>query len=327
MVGSKLVQIQMKVPDNKIKILDVSVDFEKFEDGRYKIINSYQKENEHELCTPDTLNTMFGILGCGQVSYYTGRAKNDPNWIFTGPSKASIMFQKTDSFDGLIFKYSWNSKNISKTRGSVTEISLVYDTPGSQTNRKTMFMAKYDEKKSFFDLDITIPALDFIVKLKYDWVLHRKVLSVNIFQNGNRLLEFTQSVIRYRSKFELISKFLINSEELMDWKGTIFVKPGTYSLDATLKAQFHDQVIISADIVKGFGGRFKTYGMLNSTNLKSKFSIFTRMEDHVGSIRGEFDYQYNDSLDKFSFSGKSLDRQVNGRFIRSFNADLNVSNS
>ena len=325
MIGSKLVQIQMKVPDNKIKIFDISINFERYQDGNYVEMESYQKETKHEICSPETMNTMFGILGCGHVSYFSGRGKSDPDWVFAGPSKASLMFQKTDNFQGLIGKYSWSARNVSAARGIINEISFVYDTPGSTIDRKTLLLVKFDESKSFLDVDMIIPALDFKFSIKYDWTHHRKVFSFKVTKQSNEIFEVTQSLIRYRNKFEGVSKVRINSEDIINWRGVMFVKPGTYSLDARLNAQFHEEIVISADTLKGSDGRYKIIGKLNSSALNSQFSIHTRIENHVKTIRADVEYGNNSLKDKLTLSGKFLEKFSGDKFSTSLLVNLDVS--
>ena len=135
-------------------MFDFSVDFLRYREGRYESIHSYQKLEDFELCSPETANTMFGLSGCGHASYFHGRHKGDPEWFFAGPSRFNLIFRKTDTFKGLIAKYSWMQNNASALRGVINDISLIYDTPGSVINRKTIFAVKYDDKETFFDIDI-----------------------------------------------------------------------------------------------------------------------------------------------------------------------------
>lgn len=105
----------------------------------------------------------------------------------------------------------------------------------------------------------------------------------------------------------------------------MFIKPGTYSLDARLNAQFHEEIVISADVLQGSGGRYKIIGNLNSLVLNSQFSIHTRIEDHVKTIRADIEYGSESLKDKITLSGKFLEKFSGDKFSINLLANLEVS--
>ena len=326
-IGKRLVQFQIKVPNDRIEIYDMKVEFYKYKEGQYEEINSYQKLENFELCTPDTFDTIFGLSGCGHFSYHHGRSKGDPDWFFAGPSKASLVFRKTDTFKGLIAKYSWNKNNESSIRGIINDISLVYDTPGSSINRKTILAIKYDDKETFFDIDMIIPALNFKLGTKYDWTQTRKVISAKLSKNDEEIFEFTQSLIRYSRNFEGISKIILYDEEIIDWSGILYIKKGKYSLDAVLMSKFHDKIVASADFTKMKGiGKMQIDGILTSDNMNVNVSLVTRNDANAHSVKGDLSYKLSHlNVQSINFSGKLFSTKDGEKNVKKFNLDLNVS--
>ena len=308
-IGTRLVQLQLKIPNEKIEVFDFSVDYLRYREGRYESIQSYQKMEAFELCSPDTANTIFGLGGCGHASYYHGRNKGDPDWFFAGPSKFNLIFRKTDTFKGLIVKYSWMKNNASALRGIINDISLIYDTPGSIINRKTIFAVKYDDKDTFFDIDIIIPALNIKLMSKFDWTDRRKVFSVKLSSNQKEIFEFTTSMIQFRTRIEGIFKIVWFDEEFFNWMGTIYIKPGNYDVDATLKSVFHEKVDVSVDItkIKGAGRHMEVETSVTSSSLNAGLSLGIRKNKRSSSIKGEGSYKYRtfESQAVF-FSGKNF---------------------
>ena len=291
-LGTKLVQLQIKLPKDRNEVLDASVDFLSYQEGQYQRLSSYQKQEKIEVCSPETLNAIFGLQGCGKVSYFHGRNKGDPHWFFTGPSKLSLVFEKTDTFNSIIGKYAWITDTTHQNRGPINDISLVYDTPGSQSNRKTIFKISNDEKRTFFDLDLIIPVLGFKFGLKYDWTERRKVFSIGVSSGEQEILRFTTQLIKYSNKFEGVAKIRYNEEEMLDWEGKLHVKKRKYSLNASLKSKFHDEFIASGEVIKLKGlGKFKIEGSLKSSFLFCNVSLDTRMQENVFSITGGISYK------------------------------------
>ena len=326
-IGSRLVQVQLKIPNEKVEIFDISVEFQKYREGDYEELNSYQKEQKFELCSSETVNTIFGLSGCAHFAYHKGRSKGDPDWFFAGSSKASLAFRKTDTFKGLIAKYSWNKNNASAIRGVINDVSIVYDTPGSNINRKTIFSVKYDDKETFLDTNMIIPALKFKFGSKYDWTKSRKVFSAKMANNEEEIFEFTQSLIRYQGKYEGISKIIFYDNPILNWIGTMYLKPGKYSLDANLKSQFHDDIVVAADFTRMRGeGKMKVVGKLASDQLKVNISMDTRNTEKAKSVDGELTYSLHGSImQAITFSGKLLALVDGDTKIQNLNMDFFVS--
>ena len=305
-IGTRLVQLQLKIPNERIEVFDFSVDFLRYREGRYESIHSYQKLEDFELCSPETANTMFGLSGCGHASYFHGRHKGDPEWFFAGPSRFNLIFRKTDTFKGLIVKYSWMQNNASALRGVINDISLIYDTPGSVINRKTIFAVKYDDKETFFDIDIIIPALDVKLMTKFDWTERRKVFSVKLVSNQKEIFEFTKSLINFRTRIEGTFKVVWYDEEILNWMGTIHIKSGTYNVDANLNSLFHDKITLSADITKVKGvAHMELEASLKSKSLNAGLSLGMRSNKRSSSLKGDgfFKFQSFEKQTLF-FSGK-----------------------
>ena len=246
-VGTKLLQVQIKIPNERINIFDASVDFLSYKDGQYQPVTSYQKENIiQKHCTPDPLNTVTGLQGCGQVSFFHGQNKGDPHWFFAGPSRASLWFQKTDTFKSLIAKYAW----VTDKTGSVNDISLVYDTPGSQSNRKTIFKINYDDRKTLFDLDLIIPVLGFKFGLNYDWTERRKVFTFGVSLGNKDIVRVTTQLMKYNNKFEGVAKLTFYEDKILHWESKLHMKPRKYSFSTSLQSKFHDEMILSGDITR-----------------------------------------------------------------------------
>ena len=326
-IGSRLVQLQLKIPNERIEVFDFSVDFLRYKEGRYESIHSYQKLENFELCSPETANTVFGLSGCGHASYFHGRNKGDPEWFFAGPSRFNIIFRKTDTFKGLIVKYSWMQNNASALRGVINDISLIYDTPGSIINRKTIFAVKYDDKETFFDIDIIIPALDVKLMSKFDWTERRKVFSVKLSSNQKEIFEFTQSLINFRTRIEGIFKVVWNDKEFVNWRGTIHIKPGTYNADANLESLLHDKITLSADITKVKGvGHVEVEASVTSESLNAGLSLGIRSNKRSSSLKGDGFFKFK-TLERqtFSFSGKIFKYKSKGDNGQKLNLNLKIS--
>ena len=327
-LGTKLLQVQIKIPKERVTIFDASVDFLSYKDGQYLPVTSYQKQKNIEVCTPETLNTVTGLQGCGEVSFFHGRNKGDPNWFFAGPSRASLVFQKTDTFKSLIAKYAWVTDNSHPSRGSVNDISLVYDTPGSESNRKTIFKINYDDKNTFFDLDLIIPVLGFKFGLKYDWTERRKVFTFGVSYGSKEILRVTTQLIKYSSKFEGIAKLTFYEDKILNWESKLHMKARKYSFSASLKSKFHDEMILSGDITRLQDTRkLKIKGTLTSSFLFSNITMDTRIEENVFSITGGIFYKFSKKKSKsVKYSSKFLKLFDNGKIRKRLQLNVDVSN-
>ena len=319
-IGSRLVQLQLKIPNDNIELFDVSVDFQKYKDGQYEKIQSYQKQENHDFCTSNTLNTVFGISGCAHLSYYHGRSNGDPDWFFAGPSQASLIFRKTDTFNGLIAKYSWNIDNSRPTRGPINDVSIIYDTPGSNINRKTIFSITFDDKETFCDVDILIPALNFKLGITYDWAFRRKVLSIKVLKDERNVLDFTHSLIKYYDKYEAVSKIIFYDEEILNWITTLHMYQEMYSLEATLKSQLHEDINIEADFLKVKGiGKMKVNGVIKSKNINANITMDTRIDQNVMSVTGDIKYNlFNTYKSTLRVVGKYLRKVEDKKEVKTF---------
>ena len=307
-LGNKLLQVQIKIPKERINIFDASVDFLSYKDGGYQPVTSYQKQNNIQLCTPETMNTITGLQGCGEVSFFHGRNKGDPHWFFAGPSRASLGFQKNDTFKSLIAKYAWITDNSHPNRGSVNDISLVYDTPGSLSNRKTIFKINYDDKNTFFDLDLIIPVLGFKFGLKYDWTERRKVFTFGVSSGNKEIVRVTTQLIKYSNKFEGVAKVTFYEDKILNWESKLHMKTRKYSFSASLQSKFHDEMILSGDITRLQNtGKLKIKATLTSSFLFSNITMDTRMEENVFSITGGIFYKLaKKKIKSIKFSSKFL---------------------
>ena len=326
-LGTKLLQVQIKVPKERIEIFDASVDFLWYKEGDYQPLASYQKQESLQLCSPNTVNTLTGLEACGHVSYFHGRNKGDPHWFFTGPSRLSFVFQKTDTFKSLIAKYAWITDSSHQSRGPINDISLVYDTPGSQSNRKTVFKISNDEKKTFFDLDLIIPVLGFKFGLKYDWTERRKVFTFGASFGNREVVRVTTQLIRYSNKYEGVARLTLNEEEILNWEGKLHVKQRKFSLDASIKSKFHDELRASGEMIKLKGlGKLKIEGSLKSSFLFSNVSMDTRIQENVFSITGGILYKlHNQKIKTINISSKLLKLENDGRVTKKLQLNLNVS--
>ena len=326
-IGSRLVQLQLKIPNERIEVFDFSVDFLRYREGRYESIHSYQKLEKFELCSPETANTIFGLSGCGHASYFHGRQKGDPDWFFAGPSRFNIIFRKTDTFKGLIAKYSWMQNNASALRGVINDISLIYDTPGSTINRKTIFAVKYDDKETFFDIDIIIPALNVKLMSKFDWTERRKVFSVKLSSNQKEIFEFTQSLINFRTRIEGTFKVVWYDDEFVNWSGTVHIKPGSYNVDANLESLFHDKTTLSGDItkVKG-GGHVEVEASVTSKSLNAGLTFGIRSNKRSSSLKGDGFFKFKTyERQAISFSGKVFKYKTGDDSGQKLNLNVKIS--
>ena len=55
LIGTRLVQFQLKVPNDNIEVFEINVDFLKYKEGQYTSLKSYQKEEKYDFCSSSTL--------------------------------------------------------------------------------------------------------------------------------------------------------------------------------------------------------------------------------------------------------------------------------
>ena len=317
--GTKLVKVQMKVPKEKLEIFEASAEFFTYKSGHFKQTDTYQKQENIDLCTPNYMSDVFGLEACGRVSYYHGRSKGDPSWFFAGPSKAELIVRKMDNFENLIFKYSWIEDDKNKAKGMLNDIHVIYDTPGSSVNRKSLASVKYDDHNTYFDIDLIVPAKNIKVGFKYDWTTDRKGIVAGISIDNTDILKLTQSVIKQRSKYEGVSKLLYYDNQLLNWVWTLYSKSGKYSFDANLASSFHDKIKVSGDVTKlKREDKIKIEGNIISNPLTLDMSSNCRISENVYSIKGNANYQI--------YSGKSNRIDLAGKISKTAQGELETQN-
>ena len=107
----------------------------------------------------------------------------------------------------------------------------------------------------------------------------------------------------------------------------MYLKPGKYSLDANLKSQFHDDIVVAADFTRMRGeGKMKVVGKLASDQLKVNISMDTRNTEKAKSVDGELTYSLHGSImQAITFSGKLLALVDGDTKIQNLNMDFFVS--
>ena len=325
--GTKLVQVQIKVPKEKLEMFEASADFFTYKSGHFKEMDTYQKQEDIDHCSPTYFSDVFGLEACGWISYYHGRSKGDPNWFFAGPSKAELIVRKMDNFENIIFKYSWVENDKNKARGMLNDIHVIYDTPRSSVNRKSLASVKYDENRTFFDIDLIIPARNIKVGFKYDWTKEKKGIGAGISVGNTDVLKLTQSIVKERDKYEGVTKFVYFGNQIINWSWTLYSKSGKYSFDANLDSSFHDKIKLSGDVTKlKRDDKIKIEGKIQSNLLTVDMSSNCRISENVYSIKGSANYKFFDGdFNRIDLAGK-ISKSAQGELeTQNLYLDFNVS--
>ena len=325
--GTKLAQVQIKVPREKLEMFEASADFFTFKSGYFKEIDTYQKQEVLDHCSPKYFSDVFGLETCGRISYYHGRSKGDPSWFFAGPSKAELIVRKMDNFDNIIFKYSWIENDKNKAKGMLNDIHVIYDTPQSSVNRKSLASVKYDEHKTFFDVDLIIPARNIKVGFKYDWTRDKKGVVAGISIDNTDILKLTQKIVKERDKYEGETKFVYFDDQMINWSWTLYSKSGKYSLDANLDSTFHDKIKLSGDVTRlKRDDKIKIEGKIQSSIISVDMSSNCRISENVYSIKGNANYKlFDGKFNRIDFAGK-VSKTAQGELeTQNLYLDFNVS--
>ena len=326
--GKQLVKAQMKMPRDKLEIFEASVNYVFYDQEDWGEMISYQKDKDLNFCTPHSISDMFGMETCGSLGFFHGRSLEDPTWLYAGPARADLTVKKTDSFQDMIFKYTWTTDNSNPAKGAHNDIYLIYDTPGSSLVRKTIFGVKFDEQGKYIDVDLTVPALDIKAQLKYDWTDEKKNLNAHLVMAKQEILRLTQSITRYPNKFEGISQLSYFDKVFVDWTGILHSTPtsGRYSLDANLAGSLHPRLKVNGDLTKK-GEKFVINGSLESTFLYLKINSDCRLTDTTYKLKGGTTYALlggpNHQMD---ISGKVSKTQQGELTTRNAHLDLKVIN-
>ena len=291
--GKKLVKAQMKIPREKLEIFESSIDYLIFNEGNYDPVVSYQKEEDLNYCTPEYISDTFGMETCGHVGFFHGRASDDPTWLWSGHANMKISLTKTDSFQDMIVKYAWTTDTSNPRKGTMNDIYVIYDTPGSSVVRKTIFEVKFDEYGKFVDVDLIIPALDIKAQIKYDWIPEKKNIDASLIVDRSEIIRMTTSISKYPNKFEGIARLIYLNKKIVDWTGNLHSIPasGRYSLAASLDGSLHPKVNLTGDLTRK-GDKFEAQGSLASTFVDLKFSSNSRLTDTTYKLKGSANYSF-----------------------------------
>ena len=325
--GKKLVKAQMKMPSEKLELFEASVNYFVYNEGGVQQLESYQKEEDLNYCTPGFISEVFGVETCGHLSFFHGRAKDDPTWIYAGPSQASVSLRKTDTFSDMIVKYAWTTDDSNPNKGVLHDVYLIYDTPGSNIVRKTLFEVKFDEHGKYSDIDLIIPALDIKAQLKYDWMPDRKNLTVLFSMAKQEILKLSQSITKHPNKFEGIASLAYFGSNIVDWKGRLHSTEtsGRYSLSGRLTGRLHPEVTVTGDLTRR-GDKYEVQGNVSSNFLALSFTTGCRLTNTTYKMKGTANYAFlGGKMHQLDVVGKSS-KTVQGELTTSaVQFDINVS--
>ena len=325
--GKKLVKAQMKMPSEKLELFEASVNYFVYNEGALEELNSYQKEEDLNYCTPGFISEMFGVETCGHLSFFHGRSQDDPTWIYAGPSQASISLKKTDTFTDMIVKYAWTTDDSNPNKGVLHDVYVIYDTPGSTVVRKTIFEVKFDEQGKYSDVDLIIPALDIKAQLKYDWMPDRKNLTVLFSMATQEILRLSQSVTKFPNKFEGVARLVYFGTNILDWTGSLHSTEtsGRYSLVGSLAGLLHPEITVTGDLTQR-GNKYEVQGNITSDFLVLTFTSDSRLTNTTYKLKGTANYSFlGGIMNQLDVVGKSS-KLIQGELTTSaVQLDLNVS--
>lgn len=134
--GGKLVDVAFNTPKDKMEVINVKTEFFYLEDDqeiRKEVANLIQEES----CT----SGVSGVALCGEYSY-APCSEYGPSFPFTGPFATSVHFKKTNTQTGYVLRYTHEDD----------QFVFLFDTPGSQTDRKVLLTITKAAKAISFDL-------------------------------------------------------------------------------------------------------------------------------------------------------------------------------
>ena len=203
-----------------------------------------------------------------------------------------------------------DGKNIAK--GMLNDVDIIYDIPGSKVNRKSRAIVKYNEKNTYFDIVLIIPACSIKFAFKYDLTSERKGITASLLMDNSNNFSFTQRVVKLNSKYEGVYELIYHEKHLLNWLWTLYSKKGKYSLDAKLEGSFHDRIKIS--------------GKIYSAPLNIEISSNCRLSEKVYSIKGSENYQiYNAVTNRIDLAGKATNSKKGEVERNTFYLDFSLS--
>ncbi|XP_063589036.1 uncharacterized protein LOC134766188 isoform X1 [Penaeus indicus] len=166
--GGKLVDVAFNTPKDKMEVINVKTEFFYLEDDqevRKDVANLIQEES----CT----SGVTGIALCGEYSYALS-SEYGPSFPFTGPFATSVHFKKTNTQTGYILRYTHEDD----------QFVFLFDTPGSQTDRKVLLTITKAAKEIEFDLHTPFKSVQG--RGEYLWQKNNKNTKLSLVVDGNQ---------------------------------------------------------------------------------------------------------------------------------------------
>ena len=263
--GGKLANLQINLPDEKSqkKIIEASADFSVFTNNEFKALESLHDKQSLDTCSPSLLSDTLGLKYCISGSFYKGRQSETPKWYFTGPIRANVIMSKVDSFKSIVAKYKWRDET-KMTKGQLQSIDVIIDTPGSSVNRKSYLQIQFNNLKSYFLFDLSIPLRESHILFEYDWSSRRKVVRAKFRRLGADVIDFQSKLDAYPRKYEGVVDLTFFDTPLLDWKGTFYNISNRYRIDATLNSYYHKPILIKGNY------RVKDLTLKHATSITSE---------------------------------------------------------
>ncbi|XP_047495834.1 apolipophorins-like [Penaeus chinensis] len=166
--GGKLVDVAFNTPKDKMEVINVKTEFFYLEDDqeiRKDVANLIQEET----CT----SGVTGIALCGEYSYALS-SEYGPSFPFTGPFATSVHFKKTNTQNGYVLRYTHEDD----------QFVFLFDTPGSQTDRKVLLTITKAAKA--IDFDLHTPFKSVQGRGEYLWQKNNKNTKLELVVDGNQ---------------------------------------------------------------------------------------------------------------------------------------------
>jgi len=210
MNGRKSVKLDFNLPQEKQEIFEASSEVVVLKGNG--VVESLDTSGADQISQPycfgESYSDIWGIKICGLFSRLDQLSLTPVT-----PIVAKLYVQKTDKFNGYHIDYNFNDNP------NETKLSLVFDTPGSEVNRKSSIELSRSPSLGRYYGSIQTPLK--LIKAEGTYLKLRKKFELTVLDDDNKIFHFNSSLHQTGNKIEPQLSLTVMKRPLADVKGVI----------------------------------------------------------------------------------------------------------
>jgi hypothetical protein len=191
-----------------------------------------------------------------------------------------------------VFKYQYKEEKKKAQDGNLKELELLFDTPGSNINRKSKIEIKADVNDwKFVSFGMDMPFNDVKINLVYDWGVLKKLFKGGVLMKGKNVVLFKSQLKTNKpsEKYEAIAEFKYMDQQYLKWTGDLSLTAKKSSLAAKFEGTAHDPIELAGDVITN-GDRYTVTSSIKSSFMKAKLSGLLKQTDSLLNVKMDVNY-------------------------------------